>query len=209
MWGGNQGAIELFMAQQLRKHASGERNSLALIFLVSFAVLSLVSIWLIYQQFAQVFTRNGQCTVLAIQTRQDAVDEENPTDGPQQYSITFTVSLLTAEGQHLQVPGYYTSSNFDASDQQTINSLKKTYAVGKTATCGYTYLDPSGIKAIFQPAIPLEGFFFPGFFLVVSLVILVICIVTLRRPPPPEVPFPDELAEASAMNEAVESGNLQ
>lgn len=197
------------MAQQLRKRAIGERNSFALIFLVSFGVLSLVSIWLIYQQFAQVFTRNGQCTVLAIQTRQDPMDEENPTDGPKQYSITFTVSLLTAEGQHMRVPGYYTSSNYDASDQQTINTIKKTYAVGKTATCGYTYFDPSGIQAIFQPAIPLEGFLFPGFFLVVSLVIVIICIVTLRRPPPPEVPFPDELAETRDMSEAVESGNLQ
>lgn len=183
------------MAQELQKRARGERNSLALIFLVTFAILSLVSIWLIYQQFAQVFTRDGQCTILAQQTRRDAVDEDNPTDGPKQYSLTFTVSLLTADGQRLHVPGYYTSANYDASDQNTINALEKTYAVGKTLTCGYTYLDPSGIKAIFQPAIPLEGFFFPGFFLAVSLVITVICIVTLRRPVPPEVPLPGEIDE--------------
>jgi hypothetical protein len=185
------------MAKELRNRATSERNSLALIFLVTFGVLSVVSIWLIYQQFAQVFTRGGQCTVLAVQTRQDSVDEDNPTDGPKQFSITFTVSLLTPDGQHLRVPGYYTSANYDASDQNTITSLEKTYAVGRTEACGYTYLDPSGIKAIFQPAIPLEGFLFPSFFLVVSLVLLIICIRTLRRPPTPEVPFPDELAETA------------
>jgi hypothetical protein len=183
------------MTQHIQKRATSERNSLALIFLVTFGVLTLVSIWLIYQQFAQVFTRGGQCTVLAIHTRQDAVDTDNPTDGPKQYSITFTVSLLTADGQRLQVPGYYTSTNYDASDQQTINAIEKTYAIGKTAACGYTYLDPSGIKALFQPAIPLEGFLFPGFFLVISLVISFICIRTMRRPLAPEVPFPDEAGE--------------
>ena len=189
------------MAKQPQSRATGERNSLALIFLVTFGILTLVSIWLIYQQFAQVFTRNGQCTVLAVQTRQDAVDQDNPTDGGKQYSITFTVALVTADGQHLRVPGYYTSANYDASDQNTINQLQKTYAVGKTEACGYTYLDPSGVKAIFQPAIPLEGFFFPGFFLIVSLVISFICIRTLRRPPAPEVPFPDELVEANEPGE--------
>ena len=197
------------MTKELQKRATGERNSLALIFLVTFGVLSIVSLWLIYQQFAQVFTRTGQCTVLAIQTRQDSVDQDNPTDGPKQYSITFTVSLLTADGQRLHVPGYYTSTNFDASEQNTIKQLEKTYAVGNTLTCGYTYLDPSGIKAIFQPAIPLEGFLFPSFFLVISLVISLICIVTMRRPPAPEVPFPDELTEAGDTGEAIESGSLQ
>ena len=197
------------MAKELQKRAKGERNALALLFLVTFGLLSLVSIWLIYQQFAQVFTRSGQCTVLAQHTRQDAVDQDNPTDGPKQYSLTFTVSLLTADGQHVQVPGYYTSANYDASDQKTINGLEQTYAVGKTLACGYTYLDPSGIKAIFQPAIPLEGFFFPGFFLVVSLVITVICIVTLRRPVPPEVPFPGELVEAESDDEDVISSARQ
>lgn len=196
------------MAKQLQSRATGERNSLALIFLVTFGILTLVSIWLIYQQFAQVFTRTGQCTVLAIQTRQDAVDQDNPTDGGKQYSITFTVALVTADGQHLRVPGYYTSANYDASDQNTINQLEKTYAVGKTEACGYTYLDPSGVKAIFQPAIPLEGFLFPGFFLIVSLVISFICIRTLRRPLAPEVPFPDELVEANEPGEA-KSGKPQ
>jgi hypothetical protein len=185
------------MAKQLRSRATGERNAFALVFLVTFGILTLVSIWLIYQQFAQVFTRTGQCTVLAIHTRQDSVDMDNPTDGPKQYSISFTVSLLTAEGQRLQVPGYYTSTNYDASDQDTIKQIEQTYAVGKTEACGYTYLDPSGIKALFQPAIPLEGFFFPGFFLVVSLVISFICIRTMRRAPAPEVPFPDEALEVN------------
>ncbi len=192
------------MAKQLQNRATGERNSLALIFLATFGVLSLVSIWLIYQQFAQVFTRNGQCTVLAIQTRQDAIDQDNPTDGAKQYSITFTVALVTDSGQRLHVPGYYTSANFDASDQNTISRLEKTYAVGKTVACGYTYLDPSGIKALFQPAIPLEGFLFPGFFLVVSLAISVICIVAMRRPPAPEVPFPDELDDTDEVEEESE-----
>lgn len=196
------------MAKQPRNRATSERNSLALIFLVTFSVLSIVSIWLIYQQFSQVFTRGGQCTVLAVQTRQDAVDQDNPTDGAKQFSITFTVALLTADGQQLRVPGYYTSTNYDASDQNTINQLEKTYAVGKTEACGYTYLDPSGIKAIFQPAIPLEGFLFPSFFLVISLVISALCIRTLRRPPPPEVPFPDELVETSAAG-GVKSGDPQ
>lgn len=191
------------MAKQLKSRAAGERNSLALIFLVTFGVLTLVSLWLIYQQFAQVFTRGGQCRVLEIHTRQDSVDADNPTDGPKLYSISFTVELVTADGQHVRAPGYYTSTNYDASDQQTIDRLKQTYAVGKSEACGYTYLDPSGIKAIFQPAIPLEGFLFPGFFLLVSLVISLICIRTLRRGPPPEVPFSDELVEAD------ESGEVQ
>lgn len=181
------------MAKQPRSRAASERNSFALIFLITFGFLTFFSIWLIYQQFAQVFTRGGQCTVLAIHTREDIVDLDNPTDGPKQYSISFTVSLLTAEGQRLQVPGYYTSTNYDASDQATIKRIEQTYPVGKTEACGYTYLDPSGIRALFQPAIPLEGFLFPGFFLVVSLVISLICIRTMRRPPPPEVPFPDEV----------------
>jgi hypothetical protein len=183
------------MATQLQKRAVGERNSLALIFLVTFGALTLVSLWLIYQQFAQVFTRSGQCTVLAIQTRQDAVDEDNPTDGAKQYSISFTVSLLTSDGQRLRLPAYYTSTNYDASDQQTIKQIEKTYAVGKTAACGYTYLDPSGVKAIFQPTIPLEGFLFPGFFLVIALTISIICLMTLRRTAAPEIPFPDESSE--------------
>ena|SRR5579883_165939 len=169
------------MSKQIQDHDTGERKSLALIFLVSFALLSLLSLWLIYQQFAQVFTRSGECTVLAVQTRNDAIDLDNPSGGAQQFSITFTVSLLTPDGQRLRVPGYYTSANYLASDQATINAIRHAYPVGRTATCGYTYLDPSGIKAIFQPAVPLEGFLFPGFFLLVSLIIVVICIRSLRR----------------------------
>jgi len=169
------------MAKQMQNHDTGERKSLALIFLVSFIILGFLSIWLIYQQFAQVFTRSGQCTVLAVQTRNDTIDLDNPSGGAQQFSITFTVSLLTPDGQHLRVPGYYTSTNYLASDQATINAIRRTYPVGKTAVCGYTYLDPSGIKAIFEPSIPLEGFFFPGFFLLVSLVIVVICIRSMRQ----------------------------
>lgn len=193
------------MIKKIQERNTSERNALALVFLISFIIVSLVSIWLIYQQFAQVFTRQGQCTVLAIQTRQDSIDEDNPTDGAQQYSITFTVSLLTADGQHLRVPGYYTSSNYDASDQATIKKIEQEYAVGKTASCGYTYLDPSGVQAIFQPAIPLEGFYFPGFFLVVALIIVGFCVRTMRRGPAPEPPFPDEAVET----EVIESGDPQ
>lgn len=183
------------MSKQMQDRSTGERNSLALVFLVSFAIVSLVSLWLIYQQFAQVFTRTGQCTVLAMQTHQEAIDMNNP-DGAQQYAITFTIDLLTADGQHVRTPGYYTSSNYTASDQATIKQIEQKYPVGKTESCGYTYLDPSGIKAIFQPAIPLEGFLFPGFFLVVSLIISGFCVRTLRRRPAPEPPLPDELVEA-------------
>ena len=183
------------MAKQIQDHDTGERKSLALIFLVSFIILSLVAIWLIYQQFAQVFTRNGQCVVLAVQTRNDTIDLDNPSGGAQQFSITFTVSLLTPDGQHLRVPGYYTSTNYLASDQATINTIRHTYPVGKTATCGYTYLDPSGIKAIFAPSIPLEGFFFPGFFLLVSLVIVVICIRSMRRESTRQPGLPEEHTE--------------
>lgn len=196
------------MATKIQSRVAGERNAMALIFLVTFSILILVSIWLIYQQFAQVFTRNGQCTVLAIHTRQDSVDMDNPTDGPKQYSISFTVALVTADGQRLQVPGYYTSANYDASDPKTIEQIERTYAVGKTETCGYTYLDPSGIQALFQPAIPLEGFLFPGFFLLISLVISIICIRTMRRPPPPEIPFSGEFATGDA-DEQVKSSDPQ
>ena len=187
------------MGKKIWDRSRSERNSLALVFLISFVLLSLVSLWLIYQQFAQVFTRQGECTVLAIQTRTDSIDEDNPTDGAQQYSITFTVSLLTPDGQRLRVPGYYTSANYDASDQATIKQIERAHPVGSTAPCGYTYLDPSGVKAIFQPAIPLEGFFFPGFFLVVSLIISGVCVRTLRRGPVSEPPLPDEIAEAETL----------
>jgi len=177
------------MAKQIQNHDSAERTSLALIFLLSFTALSLLSLWLIFQQFAQVFTRSGRCTVLAVQTRNDSIDLDNPAGGAQQYTITFTVSLLTPDGQRLRVPGYYTSPNYLASDQATIKALQHTYQVGRAATCGYTYLDPSGIKAIFAPSLPLEGFLFPGFFLLVSLVIIVLCIRAVRRGPPAAEPL--------------------
>jgi hypothetical protein len=180
------------MTKQPHNRTTSEYNSLALIFLVTFGILSLISIWLIYQQFTQVFTREGRCTVLSISTREDAIDTDNPTDGAKQYAIIFTVLLLTPDGQRLHVPGYYTSANYDASTTQTINTIKRTYAVGTTSTCGYTYLDPVGLKAIFQPAVPLEGFLFPGFFLLVSLIFVVICLRMMRRGPAPEPPFPTE-----------------
>lgn len=168
------------MVKKIQDHDTGERNALVLIFLVSFAALGLLSLWLIYQQCAQVFTRNGQCTVLAVQTRQDTIDLDNPAGGAQQFAITFTVSLLTPDGQRLRVPGYYTSINYLASDQATITAIQRRYPVGRATTCGYTYLDPSGVRAIFAPALPLEGLFFPGFFLLASLVIVVLCLRAMR-----------------------------
>lgn len=187
------------MTTQTQKWKNSEYRSLALLFLITFTILGLVSVWLIYQQFAQVQLKGGQCTVLAIQSHQDPVDTDNPTNGAAQYAITFTVSLLTADGKRLTVPGYYTSTNYDASDQATIERLKHSYAVGSTANCSYTYLDPSGIKAIFQPAIPLEGFLFPTFFLLISLIFGTICLVMLRRGPAPEPPLSDELLNADGV----------
>ncbi|HEY1352975.1 MAG TPA: hypothetical protein VGF67_25450 [Ktedonobacteraceae bacterium] len=172
----------------MQDHDSSERMSLALIFLISFTALSLVALWLIYQQFAQVFTRGGQCRVLAVQTRSDTIDLDNPAGGAQQYAITFTISLLTPAGERLRVPGYYTSANYLASDQATLNAIERRYPVGKAASCGYTYLDPSGIKAIFEPSLPLEGFFFPGFFLLVSLIIVILCLRAMRRGASAQIP---------------------
>jgi hypothetical protein len=183
------------MVKQIQKRDASGRNSLVLVFLVTFGILSIIFSWFIYEQFALVYTRPGQCTVLSSQLHQEAVDEDDPTDTASQYFITFQISLLTPEGQHLTVPGYYSSTNYDVSDQNSANAILKRYAVGSTASCGYTYLDPSGVKAIFSPSVALEGFLFPAFFLTISLVIVAICIVTLRRPLPPEVPFPDELSD--------------
>ena len=190
------------MATSIQKKRGSERNAFVLVFLVTFSVLSLLFAWLIYGQFAQVFTREGNCTVLSAQTSQDSIDLDNPTTGGAQYFVTFKVALLTPEGQRLQVPGYYQSANFDASEKNTITTILKSYPVGSTTTCGYTYLDPSGIKAIFSPMIPLEGFLFPAFFLLISLVITVICIVALRKGPAPEIPFPDELVASTAETES-------
>jgi hypothetical protein len=172
----------------MQDHDSSERMSLALIFLISFTALSLVALWLIYQQFAQVFTRGGQCRVLAVQTRSDTIDLDNPAGGAQQYAITFTISLLTPTGERLRVPGYYTSANYLASDQATLKAIERRYPVGRAASCGYTYLDPSGIKAIFEPSLPLEGFFFPGFFLLVSLIIVILCLRAMRRGASAQIP---------------------
>ncbi|MGH2508064.1 MAG: hypothetical protein ACRDHZ_11770 [Ktedonobacteraceae bacterium] len=175
-----------------------ERNAFLMVFLISFSALTLLFAWLIYGQFAQVFTKAGTCTVLSAQTTQDPVDLDNPTTGGAQYAIIFKVSLLTPDGQRFQVPGYYRSANFDASDPNSIGVILKSYPVGSTTACGYTYLDPSGIKALFAPSTPLEGFLFPLAFFVGFLVLTIICIVALRRGPPPEVPFPDELNEVPA-----------
>lgn len=190
------------MTTSLSKKEGSERKAFVLVFLVTFSVLSVLFAWLIYGQFAQVFTREGNCTVLSAQTHQDSVDLDNPKSDAAQYFVTFKVALLTPDGQRLQVPGYYRSANFDASEKKTITTILKRYSVGSTATCGYTYLDPSGIKAIFSPAIPLEGFLFPTFFLLLSLAITAICVVALRKGPAPEVPFSEEELALIAEGEA-------
>ena len=181
-----------------KKKRMSERNAFILVFLITFSVLSLFFAWLIYGQFAQVFTREGRCTVLSASTGQDPVDLDNPTTGGAQYSVTFKVLLQTADGELLRVPGYYHSSNFNVSDAHSIALILQSYPVGSTISCGYTYLDPSGTKAIFAPATPLEGFLFPACFLAVFLALIIICLVALRRGPPPDVPFPDELSEKAA-----------
>lgn len=189
------------MSTSIRKNNTRERNAFLLVFLVSFSILTLVFAWLIYGQFAQVFTRTGTCTILSAHTTQDPVDLDNPTTGGAQYAVIFKVSLLTADGQRLQVPGYYRSANFDASDPNSIGVILKSYPVGSTTTCGYTYLDPSGIKALFAPSTPLEGFLFPTVLFAAFLFLTILCLVSLRRGAPPEVPFPDELTEVPAESE--------
>lgn len=186
------------MITPIQKHQRRERNAFLLVFLVSFSILTVVFAWLIYGQFAQVFTKTGTCTVLSVKTSQEAVDLDNPTTGGAQYAVTFQVSLLTADGQHLQVPGYYRSSNFNASDLNSIGAILKSYPVGSTAACGYTYLDPSGTKALFAPSTPLEGFLFPSAFFVGFAFLTILCLVALRRGPAPEAPYPDELTEVPA-----------
>lgn len=184
------------MTTSSRKKRISERDAFILVFLITFSLLTLFFAWLIYGQFAQVFTRGGSCTVLSERTSQDPVDLDNPTTGGALYAVSFKVSLLTADGQRLQVPGYYRSSNFTASDAHSVALIMQSYPVGSTTACGYTYLDPSGIKAIFAPSTPLEGFLFPAALGVVFLALTIICLAALRRGPPPEVPFPDELDAA-------------
>ncbi len=186
------------MTTSTPKKGISERNAFILVFLISFSLLTLFFAWLVYGQFAQVFTREGKCTVVSAHTAQDPVDLDNPTTGGALYSVSFKVSLLTADGQRLQVPGYYRSSNFNASDAHSIALIMQSYPVGHTTACGYTFLDPSGIKAIFAPSTPLEGFLFPAALCGVFLVLTIICFVALRRGTPPEVPFPDELEESKS-----------
>jgi hypothetical protein len=199
---GNQGAYK-HMTKQVQGDDASNHKPLALVFLVTFAVIGLASIWLMYAQFAQLYTKAGQCTVLSSQTTQEAVNTDEETDDNALYSVTFKVSLLTADGQHLQVDGYYTSANYTTSDPNGPKTLISQYPVGTTVACGYTYLPFSSVQAIFSPSIPLEGFLFPGFFFVLALVFFVICLVFLRRPPAQPLPFPDELALAEYEEDVV------
>jgi hypothetical protein len=185
------------MTKHVQADDASNHKPLALVFLVTFAAIGLASIWLMYAQFAQLYTKTGQCTILSAQTTQETVNTDDPTDDNALYSVTFKVSLLTAAGQHLRVDGYYSSANYTTSDPNGPKTLTSQYPVGRTVACGYTYLPFSSVQAIFAPSIPLEGFLFPGFFFLLSLVFFIICLVFLRRPPAQPLPFPDELALAS------------
>jgi hypothetical protein len=171
------------MAKQTQGHDASEGRPLALIFLVTFGVLSLVFSGLLYLQVAQVLTRNGRCTILSSRmTVANINDAGGQTDG-KVYYVSFTTLLQTTDGRHLRVPGYYGSSNYNFGDKASAQNILKQYAVGRTVGCSYTYLDPSGIKALFSPALPTEGIFFISALLLASLVLTTICIVFMRKRP--------------------------
>ncbi len=178
----------------MRAQHAGEDRSLALIFLITFSVLSLIFIGLLSVQVAQVLTRSGNCTVLSSRlTATDINDAGGQNDG-KLYYISFTVLLQTSGGQHVRVPAYYGSSNYNFGDQASAQNALKQYAVGSTQTCSYTYLDPSGTTALFAPMLPLEGIFFVSALLIGSLVLTIICIVALRKRSQPAPTLLDEVA---------------
>jgi hypothetical protein len=189
------------MTKQIQRNDANEGRPLALIFLVTFGVLSLVFIGLLYLQVAQVLTRNGRCTILSSQMTTASInDAGGQTDGTVYY-VSFTTLLQTPDGQHLRVPGYYGSSNYNFGDKASAQNALKQYAVGKTADCSYTYLDPSGIKALFSPMLPTEGIFFVSALLLASFVLTTISAVYMRKRPSA---IPEELAELEEI-ESVEA----
>lgn len=187
------------MTAQNQEHDAGERRSLALILLLTFGILTLIFVWLLYNQVAQVLTRDGRCTVLTAQlTPANINNGGGQTDGTVYY-VSFTVELTTAEGQHLRVPGYYGSSNHNFGDQASAQNILQQYAVGSSANCSYTYLDPSGVQALFSPIVPVEGFFFVSALLLIFLALSIICIVSLRRASAPvalAIPEADQVESA-------------
>lgn len=175
------------MATQIQERSISEGRPLALIFLVTFGLLSLLFIWLLYGQVAQVATRNGFCTVLSSQiTSTNINDAGGETDGTVYY-VSFQVLLQTTDGQSLRVPGYYGSSDYNFGDQTSAQHAQKQYAVGSTQQCSYTYLDPSNIKALFSPIVPLESIIFISALLLASLVLSGICIFSMRKRPAPSL----------------------
>lgn len=189
------------MAKQTQGHEASEGRPLALIFLVTFGILSLVFSGLLYLQIAQVLTRNGRCTILSSQISSANInDGGGQTDGTVYY-VSFTTLLQTADGQHLRVLGYYGSSNYNFSGKASAQNALKQYPIGRTTNCSYTYLDPSGIKALFSPIRPTEGIFFASALLLASLVLTTISIVSLRKRP---TFIPEELAELKEV-ESVEA----
>ncbi|HET8842859.1 MAG TPA: hypothetical protein VFN35_15450 [Ktedonobacteraceae bacterium] len=180
------------MTAKIQEHDAGERRSLALLLLITFGILTLIFVWLLYSQVAQVLTREGRCTVLSAQlTPANINNGAGQTDGTVYY-VNFTVDLTTADGQHLRVPGYYGSSNHNFGDQASAENVLHQYAVGSSANCSYTYLDASGTQVLFSPIVPVEGFFFVSALLLIFLVLSVICFRALRHP---RAVLPPELAE--------------
>ncbi len=163
------------------EHDAGERRSFALIFLISFALLSLVCIGLLFVQLAQVLTRTGTCTILSSKLTPTAVNDGSGQNDGTLYYVSFIVSLQTPDGQYMLVPGYYSSSNYNFGDKASAQSVLTQYPPKSVQACSYTYLDPSGTKVLFAPVIPLEGILFASALLIIALVLTSICIVALRR----------------------------
>lgn len=184
------------MAKQTQTQYTTEGRPLALIFLVTFGVLSLLLAGLLYGQIAQSATRSGSCTVLSSQlTPTDINDGGGETDGTVYY-LSFQVVLQTADNQSLHVRGYYGSSDYNFGDKVTAQNTQKQYAVGSTQDCSYTYLDPSGIKALFSPVLPVEGIVFISALLLFALTVSGISILYVRKRPAPSIELRgDELTE--------------
>jgi hypothetical protein len=184
------------MATQTSERYTTEGRPLALIFLITFGLLSLLLVGLLYEQVAQVLTRGGRCTVLSAQlTSADINSVGGETDGTVYY-LGFQVLLHTADGQTTHVTGYYGSANYNFGDKASAQKAQKQYAVGSTQDCSYTYLDPTGTKAFFSPILPTEGIYFVSALLLASLVLTGISIFFMRKRLAPSLALPsNELTE--------------
>lgn len=169
--------------KQTQTQDAAEGHALALLFLVTFGLLSLLLVGLLYGQVAQVVTRAGRCTVLSSQiTATDINDVGGETDGTVYY-LGFQVLLQMADGQHVRVAGYYGSLDYNFGDKASAQNAQRQYAVGSTQNCDYTYLATSSVKALFAPVAPMEGIVFISVLLLISLVLTGICIYYIRKPP--------------------------